>query len=416
MKYSLTKIALTAIIALGVVSCSSDDDSGNDGGTPPPSGSEEIYALGLGVTTSTATTNYVVQTDNLMEGSISVVGNGILQEGYRDFASGGGTFYSIGGLGVTDVNAYTLNEDEMLEEETGLTFELANNDFMDPTGAGTTMLGVSLPVSPSEGLNAQFYTVDIASNTVTNEAEVAMDAIHPSEQDWFFHTGMQVSGNRLYQTFYPVDYTTYATENTDTNYVAVYSYPDFELETIMKDTRTGPSGAFGTRSGIFSTENGDLYTVSTSSYSNGYSQSTKPAGILKINAGTTTFDEEYFFNTDEAANGGKVAHAIYVGEGKLFAAVTVVEPTANDRWSDANLQLSIVDLYNETITPVANTPLFTGNGGRSFAAMENDGKVYYALTDKDNITNIYEIDIASASATKGAEIEATFVGGIAKMK
>lgn len=406
------KSILFAALSISLVACSSDDDSGS---VIPPDNNSKVYALGIGVSTTTATTNYVLQTSDLMNGTISVVGNGILQDGYRDYAFGGGNFYSIGGLGITDVNTISLNNDNELQTTTGLTFELANNDFIDD-GSGETMVGLSIPISPSEGLNAKFYTVDIASNTISEKGEVAMNDIHPSDQDWFFHSGMQIRGNQLFQTFYPANYSTYATTNTDTNYVAVYSYPGFELEKVITDTRTGPSGSFNTRSGIFKSENGDLFTVSTSSFNNGYSQSTKPAGILKISAGATEFDEDYFFNTDTAPNGGKIAHAIYIGDGKLFAAVTVVEPTLETIWSDANLKLSIVDLYAQTITPIENTPVFNGDGGRSFAALLEGDKIYTSAKDSNGVNYIYQVDINTATAIQGAKIEGTFLGGIARMK
>ncbi len=405
----LFEAALISGVLVGAIACKKDS---NNTVTPP---TPSVYALGVGVTTSTATTNYVVQAGDLMSGTISLTGNGILQDGYRDYAFGGSKFYSIGGLGITDVNTITVDASGKLTTQTGLTFELPNNDLLDIDGTGKTMVGVSMPTGPTVGLNAQFYTLDIAANTVGNKVNVPITSIYPSDRDWIFHTGLQVRGSQAFQTFYPVDAATYATQNTDTNYVAVYSYPGFALQKVIKDSRTGPSGAFNTRSGLFKTESGDLYAVSNSSFANGYSQSTKPAGILKIAAGSTDFDPSYFFNTDAAPNGGKIAHAIYIGNGKLFAAVTNKVPTLDDRWSDGNLTLAIVDLVGKTITRVTNSPVFSGNGGRSFAAMVDNGKVYFAIT-VNSVLNIYQTDIATATATKGATVEGTFVGGIAKMK
>ncbi|MEJ5962218.1 DUF4374 domain-containing protein [Pedobacter immunditicola] len=407
----LIKATLFAALATVAVSCSKDDN--NDTTPVVPDGSK-VYILGVGVTTATATTNYVVQTSDLMQGKITLTNNGILQEGYRDYGFGGNTFYSIGGLGVTDVNAITLDAGK-LATKTGLTFELANNDFIDVDGTGKTMLGISIPVSPAEGLNAKFYTVDIAANTISGRGDVPMNDIYPSNQDWLFHSGLQVRGPQIFHTFYPADYTTYATKNTDAVYVAIYSYPGFKLEKVITDTRTGPAGAFNTRSGLFKTEAGDLYTVSTTSYANGYSQSTKPAAVLKIKAGTTEFDKDYYFGTDTATNGGKIAHAIYIGNGKLFAAVSTVPPTIADRWADNNLRLAIVDLNAKTIKPVANSPIYKGDGGRSFAALLDEGKVYSAIT-VNGVTHIYQTDIATATTIKGAEVEGSFIGGIARLK
>jgi hypothetical protein len=407
---SLLKTTLLAGLAITVASCKKSSNTDN-----PSMGGTKVYALGIGVTTTTATTNYVLQTGDLMTGTLSLTGNGILQTGYRDYTYAGSKFFSIGGLGVNDVNTYSLDASDKLTVKTGLTFELPNNDLVDVDGTGKTLVGVSLPTGPTVGLNAKFYTVDVATSTAANKVDVPMTSVYPSTDDWFFHTGLQVRGNQVFETFYPVDATTYATKNTDNNYVAVYSYPGFVFQKLIKDSRTGPSGAFNTRSGLFKTEAGDLYAVSNSSFSNGYSQSTKPAGILRIASGATEFDTNYFFNTDAATNGGKIAHAIYIGNGKLFAAITTIAPTIADRWSDGNLRLAIVDLNAKTITPIANAPVFSGNGGRSFAALLDEGKVYTAISF-GGVVNIYQTDVATATATKGAVVQGSFVGGIARLK
>ncbi len=407
MKIEITFRIILALIILACTSCDNDDDN-----VPTPG----TYILGLGVTTSTETTNFVIGSNSLASGAISLVGQGTLQEGYRDYAFGGDTFYSIGGLGVTDVNAITSKGDT-LNIQPGLTFEFQVDDFKDVEGNGTTMLGISSPLSPSTSTNMQFYTVDIATNTRSNVTNIPFNSVYDTSRHWIFHTGMEVSGGKLYQTFYPVDDITFNTQNTDTLYVAIYSYPSFQLEEVITDVRVGPAGAFNTRSGIFKAENGDLYTVSTSSISNGYSQSTKPAGILRIPAGSNDFDENYFFNTQNAVSGpgGKIAHAIYIGDNKLFAAVTVADHTIEDRWSDTNLRLAIVDLIAQTITLVEGAPEFTGNGGRSFAALQEGNKVYYGLTDEDGLY-IYETDVDAATAVRGTEVRATFVGGLARLK
>lgn len=406
------KTSLMAALSLTILSCS---DSENNSPTPAPIDGDKTYVLGLGVTASTATTNYVLKVSNLMSGKISLTGQGILQEGYRDFAFANSTFYSIGGLGVTDVNAITLGSDGKLVTKTGLTFELPNNNLVDVDGSGKTLIGVSVPSARTVDDKVKFYLLNTATNTINSRAETAVNDLYPTANDWIFHSGIQVSGAHIYQTFYPASDVDFKTKDTDKAYVAVYSYPGMALEKVITDERTGPAGAFNTQSGIFKTEAGDLYTISTTSFANGYSQSTKDAAVLKIKAGTTEFDQDYYFNTDNATNGGKIAHAIYIGNGKLFAAVTQVKPTIADLWKDNNLRLAIVDLNAKTITPVKNAPVFSGDGGRSFAALLDEGKVYSSIIENGQLF-IYQTDVATATATKGAQIEASFLGGIARLK
>ena len=405
----LFKTTLFAGLAIAAVSCkkSETQDTTVVG--------SKVYALGVGVTVTSGTANYVVQTSDLMNGTISLTGNGILQDGYRDYASAGGKFFSIGGLGITDVNTYSLDASDKLAVKKGLTFDLPNDQLVDVDGTGKTLAGISSPSGPTVGLNVKFYTVDVAGNTVGNKVDVPMNSIYPSADDWTFNTGLQIRGNQAFQTFYPVNAVSYDTKNTDFNYVAIYSYPGFVLQKVIKDSRTGPSGAFNTRSGLFKTESGELYAVSNSSFSVGYSQSTKPAGILKIASGATEFDANYYFNTDAATNGGKITHAMYIGNNKLFVSITTKAPTLAEKWGDANLRFAIVDLAAKTITAVTNSPVFSGNGGRSYAALLDDNKVYTSAS-VNGVVNIYQIDLANNTATKGAIIQGAFLGGIARLK
>ncbi|MFD0795643.1 DUF4374 domain-containing protein [Mucilaginibacter litoreus] len=399
------KAGILSALAFAAVSCSNKNDA------PQPTEGDKVYALGLGVTTTEATTNYVLATNDLMNGTLSLKGQGLLQVGYRDFLGVNNSFMSIGGLGVNDVNVLTLDASGNLATKSGLTFENPASDIKDVDGKGKTLLATFVPSGPTAGTAEQFTIVDVATNAVTKKVSVPMSAVYNTSDDWFLHTGIVVRGNQAFQTFYPLNATTFATKNTDHAYVAVYSYPDFVYQKTITDDRTGPAGSFGTRSGIFVTESGDIYTVAHNGY--GYSKSTKDAGILKIANGTTAFDASYYFNTSTAANGGRIVHAMYIGNNKLFAEISTGAQAS--QWADDNLKFAIVDLAAKTITAVQNSPTFSGNGGRSFAAMYDDGKAYAAAT-VNGVCNIYQIDIATAKATKGAVVEASFVGGIGRLK
>ncbi len=397
---------LQMMLAVTLVSCSNDD-----GPTPTPTDGD-VFTLGLGVTTAEATTNYVLHTNDLMNGKLSLVNAGFLQDGYRDFTTVGNYFYSIGGLGLTDVNTYYVDASGEVAVKTGLNLVDRVSDAQDLDGSGKTLLAVTLPASPADGTEMKFLTVDAESNTITRTQKIAVDNKNfPIGDEWMLHTGIAVRGDQAFQTIVPFDAVGWKTSKTNKTYVAVYSFPDFKLEKIIEDDRTGPAGAFGTRSGIFATESGDIYTISHSGY--GYSQRTKDPAVLKISAGASEFDKDYLFKTADVTNGGRIVHAIYVGNNKLFA--TVSTGTQASQWADDNLKFAIVDLANKSITTVAGSPTFSGNGGRSFAAFHKNGKAYAAATVND-VLNIYEIDIPAATLRKGAQVDASFVGGIGQIK
>ncbi len=398
--------SLFAALAISLASCSNDNDS------PAPISGDKIYSLGLGVVTE-GTTNYVLHTNDIMSGKLSLINNGLLQDGYRDYLNIGSYFFSIGGLGLTDVNTYYLDASNQVALKTGLNLNNRPVDAQDVDGTGKTMLAVTLPANPTDGTDMSFLTIDVASNSITRTEKIAVNKENFPliGEEWMLHSGIAVRGNQAFQTLVPFDAVGWKTSKTDKAYVAVYSYPEFELEKIIEDDRSGPAGAFATRSGIFATESGDIYTISHSGY--GYTQRTKEPAVLKIASGSSEFDQDYFFNTAEADNGGRIVHAIYVGNNKLFA--TVSTGTQATQWADDNLKFAIVDLAEQTITTVKGSPTFSGNGGRSFPALHRDGKVY-SPASVNGIINIYEIDIAQATLRKGAEVEASFVGGLGQIK
>ena len=405
---TVLRTSLYAALALAVVSCSKDKDA-DPNPTLPVTG--EVYTLGLGVTTPEATTNYVLLTNDLMSGTLSLINNGIQQEGYRDYANIGNHFQAIGGLGLTDVNSYYIDASNQLAVKTGLNLQARPVDTYDIDGTGS-YLAVTLPSAPNEGTDLSFITVDVASNRITNTKKITVNSDNfPIDGEWMLHTGIAIRGSQAFQTILPFDAEGWETKKTDKTYVAVYSYPEFELEKIIEDDRTGPAGAFNTRSGIFATESGDIYTISHSGF--GYSQRTKEPAVLKIAAGTSEFDANYLFKTADVANGGRIVHAIYIGDNKLFASVS--GGTQEAQWDDQNLKFAIVDLADQTITTVAGSPTFSGDGGRSFAAFHKDGKAY-AAANVDGELNIYEIDLDKATLRKGAKVEATFVGGIGQIR
>lgn len=401
------KSSLYTALAISAISCSDKKDPEP---TIPTDG--DVYTLGLGVTTPEGTTNYVLYTNDLMRGTLSLINNGILQDGYRDYANIGNHFQAIGGLGLTDVNSYYIDGANQFGVKTGLNLQARPVDTYDIDGTGKSFLAITLPAKPVDGTDLSFITVDVASNGITSNKKVSVNKEDfPIDDAWMLHTGIAIRGNQAFQSILPFDADGWKTEKTDKAYVAVYSYPEFEFEKVIEDDRTGPAGAFGTRSGIFATESGDIYTISHSGY--GYSQRTKQPAVLKIARGTSEFDKDYIFKTEEVDNGGRIVHAIYIGNNKLFA--TVSTGTQAGQWDDKNLKFAIVDLAAQSITTVAGSPTFEGNGGRSFAAFHKGGKAYAAATVND-VLNIYEIDLVNATLRKGAKVEASFVGGLGQIK
>lgn len=409
-----TKSILAAgLVVLAATSCKKDDDK-------TPSTGTATYAVGVGITTSAGTSNttvnYLVPANDLTKGTITPVGVGLTLEGYRDYTQGNMTVFAVGGLGLTNINGVTQTDAGKLVVAGTTTLDMAPDDMFQINDK--QMLALKVPTKAA-GDKAVLSFINIDTKAVDSSKTSATAPIIFGADSDPYYTGIAIRDSLMFVSYmqYGTDFKTF---HTDSNYVAVFTYPGFQFRYNIYDTRTGPSGAFNTRNGLFKDEKGDIYAMSSSNFSNGYSQSTKPGGFLKIKAGTTAFDPTYFWNTDLVD--GKISHIKYLGNGKIFALISTLKTqTIADQWGDKSLKMAIIDIYNQTITDVklqggtAANLVHDGNGGRSFAVLYDGGKVYYTATI-GGTANIYVIDPATATATKGAQVDATFVGGIFKIK
>ncbi len=382
-----------------------DDDMGNTEVAHQP------YVLALGITSSGTTTYYAVTTDNLTDSThnISAIGQGIEQNGYRDYQQGGQTIFSIGGLGVTSATGIQRDADGFIQEHGNFVFNTTPAGFCQIDDK--TMAAMELPTSTNKGGSLTFYTADI--NTLALNNKVTGTTVAPmDEHEWPYVTGMAHAGKYLYVSYEPMNPNTFTSDYADTSFVAVYSYPECQFVKLMKDTRFGNIGSWNAFNGFQKDENGDIYAMSNTSTANGFTQSPKHSGFLRIKAGQLDFDPSYSFDY-EALTGQKVIHWTYVGNGKVFAEVTTrLDAPA---WSDADLKCCIIDLINKTSIDVAGIPVHNGNGGRRFSCLAEGSSVYLPIATPSGV-NIYHTDITTAKATKGAKVSASFVAGIFRMK
>lgn len=401
--HTLAAALCTALAAVTLASC--DDDMGS---TETPG---QPYVVALGITSGGSTTYYVVNTDQLADSTrtLSALGQGIEQAGYRDYQQAGQTVFSIGGLGVTGATGIQRDAAGYLQEQGNFVFNNTPMGFCQVDD--NTMAAMELPTSTGKGGRLTFYTVDIRSLSLNNK--VTTTAVAPmDDHQWPYVTGMEYAGGKLYVSYEPMNPNTFTSDFADTSFVAVYSYPDCRFVTLMKDTRFGNIGSWNAFNGLQKDEQGDLYAMSNTSTANGFSQSPKHSGFLRIKAGATDFDPDYTFDY-QALTGQKVIHWIYLGGGKVFAEVTTRLDASP--WSDADLKCCIIDLKQKTSTDVTGIPVHNGNGGRRFSCLYDGGKVYLPVSTPGGVY-FYVTDVATARATKGTRVSATFVAGVFKLR
>ncbi|WP_421874073.1 DUF4374 domain-containing protein [Marinoscillum sp.] len=407
--------ALIALLATTVFSSCDSDDPEPGEGTEGWSG----YVVGLRATEGDASADYIVTADDLMSGTITSDGQGIEQAGWSYYASYGDNYFSLG-YTLNECIGYRIDEGELylnskfVFERIDVVGELDDDTFLAigaPWGGGSfdcqlqvvDANDVSITRTVNHPIYESFYYVD------SLDAEVQLNA---------WPTSVHRAGDRVYVSLYPLHGTSWLTPNVDKALVSVYSYPDLEYIKTFEDDRTSPVGYYGGQPSLVVDEGGDIYTISSSSFFAGFTHVSKPSGILKINAGETEFDSDYFFNVEEEY-GYKILNAKYVGNGKAVARVSEASEdiSADLQWAGFGnydvLKVVIVDLEAQTITDVNDIPVHAGQYQTPY--LVEDGKVYMSI--RQNSTGeayVYLIDPETATAERGAQIDGIELQGIFK--
>lgn len=394
-------------ISLGFVACEQKVV------TPQPVEAGITYAL---KTTGTDETEFLLNKTDLMQGELSAVNSGVEQTGWRFYYPVGKTLFASGYSDDNQCAAYALDENGSLIKKGEFIFDNALEMF----GASSdeeTLLAMEIPRAGFQ--NRRLYFIDV--NTVGVKKIVGtkiFESIPDSLVAW--PTALKVRGNHLFVPFHKLDVQgNFSTPQPNEALIAVYDYPNVGTSPtkIISDSRTCHIGANGATEGLIEADNGDLYSFSCGAIMAGFSVApTKPSGILRIKAGETDFDPNYFFDIEAATNGGKLFWFDYVGNNKAIARILTSDnpaaPWAAYGRDIFNQKLVIIDLANQTITDVTNVPLHAKR--YTSPILVEEGKVYVSI-ETANDAYVYQVDIASAVGTKGAKIVGKTIKGFYKL-
>lgn len=411
IKNEIRKLRLGLLLGAALMSfgaCSSDDDNG-----VPEDPNEDFnpYVISLAVQGSEGDfTYYTTPFSDIMKGALNAKGQGIEQPGYYDFTQIDNTIYSIGGLDDIDMVGIRKNKDDGTLETIGnVSFDNSISDLKK----ADDQTSVSVTINSTSGV-VVFHKFDLNSVTVSDKVTLPVsDIVDLKADEGLNYSGMEISGNHLFLSYYISNPETFETTHTDQAEIAVFSYPELAFEKVISDSRVGPIGGFNVASGLIKDEQGNVFAVSHSNPANGFSQSTQPSGILKIAAGETEFDQDYFFDIAQAADGGNTAHLVYIGDGKAFAEINTAPRNAQETWSDSPLRSAVIELDDQRVNFIQGIAEHNGNGRR--LPLWQEGKEVYTSIPESNEIYIYKIDTENYKATQGAKVEANFVAGLFKL-
>src|SRR5690606_15983798 len=398
--------------------CSSDDDATNpdqDGGNPT---AESQYLITATPTTagSEGVADYILTTNDLTQGSVTTDGNGVEQDGsYRYYETHNNKFFSFlygqGNPGA--VTTYQLDGKSKLQKLSN--FQAETVQAFAPVNDDILMMKIS---RNAESPYAYWYQLDTETSQFTAEGQINTQELADKENgEIAFISWITQVGNKVYLPYFTMKACcndTWGTDYPDQANIAVYSYPEMELETVIHDERSSFIGRYFTN-GLSVDENGDAYAFSSAiATANGEINTTKPSSVTRIKAGTQEFDQDYLFDIEAASGGYYLTDHTYVGNGKVLG-ILLNEKTSS--YATGN-RFAVIDVHNQTFEWIMGLPspesiLNVTNGMNTYVS-EDKSNIFVGITTESG-SFIYNIDIASKTATQGIEVKGGQITAINKL-
>jgi hypothetical protein len=361
------------------------------------------FILAVTPAASTAVADYLLTANDLESGVISTVGNGVEQDGtYRYYVTANHKFFSMlygqgnpGAVTTYNIQDGKLSKLSNFQTETVHAFAPINDD----------LLLVKVPRNITTPL-ANWYRVN--TNSLLISAEGTLDVHAPSNNgETAFFSWIKQVGNKVYAPYFSIK----GCCNDAFARIAVYSYPEMQLEKVIKDDRTSFIGRYFT-DGLGLVENGDVYAFSSSVATNaGKLTSTKPSAITRIKSQTTEFDQSYFLDFESLSNGYVVTNWLYIGDNNF---VVNVSPKAEKGAFVDGKNVGILNVVDKTFKMVTGFPEVSEiNDVTTNNYTPKDGRTaYMGLNLKDGSSYVYKIDAITGIASRGLKVEGGVITAI----
>lgn len=448
-----------AVPAVALTSCSDSDE---------PTPGEEVqnegkFVLATSVQGSNGT-SYVLLTGNTLdEGSLSTINNGLLNDGATQWVFHKNYLYALtynqGNAGTT--RSYILGANGMMEARANeyrisrfSSYGTYNDDIITmSTGEG--------PASEADSHGYRPMTLLATYLNVVNETSRTNQASYPGEYsmenflgngEYVTLAGAEQSGSHLYCGAIPMGLSQYGaaydngkwirdgfgdlvhteaggsgagsykagelvgTQYPDECWVAIYDNDNLRNPKLAKTDRiSAPAGRFRSQyyQTVWAASNGDIYVFSPSyakTMTDPRQQTSLPAGVCRIPAGSNNFDD-YYCNIEEQANGRSFMRCWAAG-GNYFLMVMYDRPLTQKGF--AATDLAIFDAASKKLTYVTGLPADVSSIGKT--VFTKDNKVYIPINVENGYPAIYAINPATAQAVKGVTVEATDVTGFGFME
>lgn len=458
--FFLTGMIATALAGLAMTACTDSDDV-TGGGNDNNKGEFVVAATYKG---NNGDVRVLVTAEALDGGSVSPVGNGLLNEGatqwvfYKDqylYALN----YNQGSAATT--HSYVRNSNN---EVVARDYEFASKRFTtfgifdkyiitSSTGDGSTDYADANGYLPKSFLLSYF---DVTAETYTNNdtrEKVYLAENYLGNGEYVTLAGILESNNKLFSVPVPMGLSQYGssvdggkyilagnedlvkTEDGGSNsssykkgelqwtqypnecWVAIYDDATFKTKKLIKTDKI--SYACGRNKSqyyqtIWAADNGDVYVFSPSyakTMTDARQKTTLPAGVVRIPSGKTEFDD-YYCNLEEQSSGKSFVRCWHLSD-DYFLMLMYDRPLTETGFT-AN-QLAVFKASTKKLTYVTGLPSTDLISGYGNAPYSDNGIAYMAVTTTEGYPAIYKIDPATAQATKGLVVSGEQINGIGKL-
>jgi hypothetical protein len=464
-----TKIFMAALAAASVPMMQSCSDNNNDDIIGGGNNNQETvtsapgFVLAATGTVLGSSANVLLSPTTLDEGSISIVGNGLTNDGATQWVFVDGKYlyaltYNQGNGGTTrsyyrDANGDIKARSKEYEIKRFTTFG-TYGDYIITTSTGDAASSFANAAGnlPKSLLISYLHITDETYTTnASSEKYLAENYVGTGE--YVILAGIQQRGNQLFSAVIPNGLSAYGvaidngkyilpgnedlvktesggsassayvkgelqyTQYPNKCWVAIYNDHNMTDPTIIStDKISYACGRYKSQyyQMIWAADNGDIYVFSPSyakTMTDKRQQTTLPAGVVRIPAGSNNFDN-YYVNLEEQSNGAGFLNCYPMGESK-FLLVMYDRPFSETGYT-ANT-LAMFDGATGKLTYISGLPEASTITGFSKGVYNEDGKTYVVVVT-DSYPAVYCIDHNTATATKGLEIQATTCTAIGVLK
>lgn len=458
LKTSMCRVIAAAVIpAMSLCSCSDSDEPTTSGGKEESYGGKFVFATT--VKGSNGTAYDLITGESIDDGNLTTVNNGLINEGATQWVFHKNYLYALqynqGNAGTT--RSYFLDSDGEMKARN---MEYRISRFSSYGTYNDDIITTSTGDGPESFADKQGYlpkTLLITYLNVVNETSRENDTStgkYSMENflgngEYVTLSGAEQSGSRLYCGAIPMGLSQYGaaydngkwirpgyehlvhtesggtgggsykagelvgTQYPDECWVAVYGNESMTDPVLAKtDKISTPCGRYRSQyyQSVWAAENGDIYVFSPSyakTMTDPGQKTTLPAGVCRIPAGSTSFDD-YYCNIEEQTPGGNRSFMrCWPAGGNRFLMImydrslTEKDPVATE--------LAIFDADTKKLMYVTGLPENVSSIGKT--VYTQNGNVYIPVNVENENPTIYAINTATANAVKGVSITATEING-----